>query len=152
MDTRPRVFQAGSIFNSETYEQILCSVYDQQKIYTKEEKDNSDNAQTFNDILNQTTTTNEIERLSQLIIRALPTSHNEVAHILLDLLDLVNNTPTTSTLINVNDMNIDQISSNLIMTSSHLYTPIHQTGVVLDHDRPFADYGHLGMYILMKIN
>jgi hypothetical protein len=110
----------------------------------EEEEDNGDNEHTFDDILNQTTTTTnkEIERLSQLIIRELPTSHNEVAHILLNLLDLVNHTPIPT------NMNTDQTSSsssNLMNISSHPYTPIQQAGVVLDHDRPFADYGHLGM-------
>jgi hypothetical protein len=59
----------------------------------------------------------------------------------MDLLGLVNNRPT------VTDMNVNQTSTITIAAAgSHPYPPINQTGQVAEHDRPYADYGHLSMY------
>ncbi|CAF3880358.1 unnamed protein product [Rotaria sp. Silwood1] len=94
IDTQPRIFQAGSLFDLETFERIKLNVDERTKktMIKKEEKTNEDNdngsKQVSDDISNPTTTTNEIERLTQLIIRERPVDHNEVADTLLDLIGL----------------------------------------------------------------
>ncbi|CAF5089870.1 unnamed protein product, partial [Rotaria sp. Silwood1] len=153
IDTQPRIFQAGSLFNLETFERIKLNTDERTKktMIKKEEKTNEDNdngsKQVSNDISNSTTTTNEIERLTQLIIRERPADHNEVADTLLYMIGLVNNPTTTSSMIDVDDMNTDnhQTTSSLskVIISTQPYIPLNQTGIVAEHDRPYADYGHL---------
>jgi hypothetical protein len=41
----------------------------------------------------------------------------------------------------------EQPSLALTIISTHSYPPTDQVGVVSDHDRPFAEYGHLGRYL-----
>ncbi|CAF1468639.1 unnamed protein product [Adineta steineri] len=104
--------------------------------------DSNRNEQGLDNILTETGA-NDIEYLSQLIIRDLPTGHNEVANVLMDLLDLVNDRKiTTSNMTDIDNISIDESISKQII-SSHPYPPINQTGAVMDHDRPYADYGHL---------
>ena len=36
-------------------------------------------------------------------------------------------------------------ASSTMMVPTQPYPPLTQVGIVVDHDRPYADYGHLGM-------
>ncbi|CAF1434531.1 unnamed protein product [Rotaria sordida] len=149
-DIQPRVFQAGSLFDVEAFERIKLNADKRTKItIIKEEtdEDNDNDSKNVFDDISHPTTTNEIQRLTQLTIHERPEHHNEVADILLDLMGLVNNTTTTttvSTIVDINDMNIDENKTSSKMNIfSHPYVPLNQTGIVAEHDRPYADYGHL---------
>ncbi|CAF4079530.1 unnamed protein product [Adineta steineri] len=117
--------------------------------------DDDDDDENNEYILNETNA-NDIEHLTQLIIREKPKEHNEVADALMDLLQLVNDPTTTTTassmMIDTNDENIDQTSEMIISSTSsdHPYPPINQTGIVTEHDRPYADYGHLNIEALTE--
>jgi hypothetical protein len=138
MNTQPRMFHEGIVFNSRTYEQILSSVYESKNMKGMEEDDDE---QSLNEILNQARAL-EIECLSQSVIRERPMHRCEVADTLIELLNnLVDN--TGSSMIKSDD--IDSEESSKMIVSTHPYPPINQTGLVVDHDRPYADYGHLSM-------
>ena len=38
------------------------------------------------------------------------------------------------------------------ITVKHSYPPIYRRGVVMDHDRPYADFGHLGSFLSSSLN
>ena len=41
---------------------------------------------------------------------------------------------------------------SLLSPSSSVYPPVNRRGPVADHDRPFLEYGHLGMHTLIDIH
>jgi Geminivirus Rep catalytic domain len=168
MDIQPRLFQAGSIIDPATFARIEASVCNKLNTVLKqqEEEDDddkedeedeiiSDDEQDINEILHNARD-EEIRQLSQFIITEQPIS-DETAQFFIRQLDLaLDKTKTiTTTNMDVNDINNDQqiltsclssssSSSSIIPTiSKNLYPPINQTGRVEDHDRPYAEYGHL---------
>ncbi|CAF1440991.1 unnamed protein product [Adineta steineri] len=147
IDQQYRMFQAGSIISPTTFARVETTVCN--KINATEQISDDDD-ENNRDILNETNA-NDIEYLTQLIIREKPKEHNKVADALMDLLQLVNSpivtTTASSMMIDTNDSNIDQTSEMIISSTSsdHPYPPINQTGIVTEHDRPYADYGHLNI-------
>ncbi|CAF4786174.1 unnamed protein product [Rotaria sp. Silwood1] len=154
LDTRPRLFQAGSLIDSKTYVQILSEVYAPPNIKCKEEKEEF-NSEDLNDdtdehlfddeILNQQCE-QEIQRLTQVIRSSQPEDGNETASIIMQQLNDLLATKQTA-IINDNENPISQHPIGTYATTStmiqHPYPPVNQTGLVQDHDRPYADYGHL---------
>ena len=136
--THPRHFQPGTLFDEQTYERIRSNVENPSNKFKAEEEEEEDdednNQQDLHDLLDQARAT-ELEYLSQLIDRDRPTSANEIADILLELIGNVSK-PTASTRVKT-----DEGSQTSFDTVS--YPPINQTGPIADHDRPYADYGHL---------
>jgi hypothetical protein len=147
LDTRTRCFQPGTLFDSNTFESIRSSVYSQPKNITSKEKKEEEQERNQEEGEYEARG-EEIQRLSQSIICELPADHNEIADALIELLDLIDN--TTSNI--VNDSGTDREEASNAVNSTRPYPPINQTGVVEDHDRPYADYGHLGMFLTVILN
>ncbi|CAF1437120.1 unnamed protein product [Adineta steineri] len=154
IDQRYRMFQAGSIISPTTFARVETTVYN--KINASEQGSDDDDDDENNEYMSNETNANDIEHLTQLIIREKPKEHNEVADALMDLLQLVNSpivtTTASSMMTDTNDNNIDQTPEMIITSSSsdHPYPPINQTGIVTEHDRPYADYGHLNIEALTE--
>lgn len=120
------------INEQEKNQRIICTVQRQQY-------------QNFHELLDLTRE-EELERLSKLIIHHLPTD-DTIARIMIEKLKLL----ITDTC--VQDMDIDSSNQRASSSSSstifsHPYPPENRIGQVKDHDRPYADYGHLGLYRL----
>ncbi|CAF1311227.1 unnamed protein product [Rotaria sordida] len=118
----------------------------------KQEKDDNENGgQSLNEepfdenILTQTRN-HEIERLSQVIVESQPIN-DEIAATIIEQLDLVIDAavPVDSIVLDSVERLSTQEEVPLIssMIATHPYPPIYQEGIVSDHDRPYADYGHL---------
>jgi len=149
LDTRPRFFQPGTLFDSNTYEQIFSSVYNNDvDNYDANDDDDGgddddDNDGSNKNLFDQQALYNEraqeIQQLSQVIVDNQPMDDNIAKNIMQQLQDILDTTK------NMNDDN--QVQSELqissIISTEHPYPPINQTGIVDDHDRPYADYGHL---------
>ncbi|CAF3876334.1 unnamed protein product, partial [Rotaria sp. Silwood1] len=154
IDNRPRLFRSGTLFDSNTFERIQSTVYTRQEDTKKindemkqveedddDDNDNNNDGKNLDDII-RNARAQEIERLSQAMIKNRPIHDNEVAN---DLLYLLNN-PTehkTVSLVSLNDDNIGYQTTTTTMLDNHPYPPINQTGPIADHDVPYADYGHL---------
>jgi hypothetical protein len=152
LDTRPHVFQSGSLIDSKTYEQILSSIYTKPpppniKHIKQEQDDNDDlnhvtNEQQQQQRFNQKTSNlqrreQEIQQLTQLIRTTQPTNDN-MANVIMQQLDDILQT------IVLNDNQIQQqLETSSSLPKNHPYPPINQIGPIKDHDRPYADYGHL---------
>lgn len=161
MDTRPRCFQPGTLFDSHTYQAIFSSVYHPTDLSGKADDDVDDsdreptegeeeqhqqqpfNERAFNDERDQ-----EIEQLSQAI-RADRPFDDDFANL---IMEHENNPFETTT----NDQNQNRVQSQSRVSSASSsssaivnskapcpYPPVNQTGRVADHDRPYAEYGHL---------
>lgn len=158
MGTRPRMFQRDTLFDKKTYEQIFSSVYNPKNINDKkEEKDDSDDDDTNSDHVSNEALFDEkalndereqeIQYLSQVIQASQPMDD--------DLVDIIMQgfNDTLETTINDNDSNQAQSelqTSSLIISTQHPYPPVNQTGTVKDHDRPYADYGHLKRQVIAE--
>jgi hypothetical protein len=154
VDTRPRLFQAGILFNANTYRQILSSVDDQQKMHDKEEEDDDDDDDDDYDqdnilnkeIFDQRTLNNErvqeVQCLNQ-VVRDYQPVDDSVANIIMQQLNDI-----LETTINNDDDVQSEFETSSIVSETHPYPPTNQTGPIAAHDRPYADYGHLGKYML----
>ncbi len=146
--TRSFIFQAGSIIDPATFARIEASVFNELNTVIKEDEDeDQDEEQTLEDILYQARE-EELERLSQYMNENQPTPANEIIDILLELINTVpttttaTTTTTTSTILDTS--NTDEIAEATTINRHSSYPPpINRTGRVTDHDRPYADYGHL---------
>ena len=98
-------------------------------------QESEDDEHNLVDILNEARS-KEIERLSQSIMHDRPSNHtDEVADDLIQLLDDLSQHSISAMM--------ESEDASTAMATRRPYPPIHQTGVVDDHDRPYADYGHL---------
>lgn len=155
MDIQTRIFDTRIPMDSETFLRIESSVdkklskvmyhIEKQEEYIPHEtnpttisKEQID--QNLDEFLDQART-DELDRLSQLAKEHFPTN-DIVAEIIMEQLDFaIDQTRLEET----NDIIIEEANSISSSTSSiHSYPPINQTGQINDHDRPYADYGHLG--------
>ncbi|CAF1491267.1 unnamed protein product [Rotaria sp. Silwood1] len=174
LDTQPRIFQPGTLIESDVFQRIQASVdnklnkiiikkeeeeeqqQQQQQQENEEEETDSDKEQDFNQILIKARD-EEIQQLSQFILTEKPIN-DETAQFIINQLNLTLEKTKTMTSINVNDNNKDQqqiLTSPSIITvttttTQHSYPPINQTGHVEDHDRPYAKYGHLNREIIAQ--
>jgi hypothetical protein len=153
VDTRPRLFLPGTLFDSNTYERIRSSVFNPKYINDTDEDDDDDDDVSDNELFDEQALNNqrehEIQHLSQLI-RANQPKDDYLANIIMQQLDDDDDDDILeSTMNNDNDNNNQtqsrlQTSSIIVTTTQHHpYPPVNQTGPVEDHDRPYADYGHL---------
>jgi hypothetical protein len=81
----------------------------------------------------------ELSRLSEYMVSEAP-DYSLITDLILESLGLAvpllrQDSPSSST---------DQRAS---FTVKHPYPPIYRRGVVLDHDRPYADFGHLSSFL-----
>ena len=135
IDTHPRHFLPGTLFDTQAFECIQLDVHNSSKpLLTDDEDDNDDDdddddKEDLHDILNQARTI-ELDYLSQLIQRDRPTDTNEITDL---LFDLIGHVPEPTTVIDI-----------------HTYPLMNQTGIVADCDRPYADYGHLDRQTLAQ--
>ena len=95
--------------------------------------------------------------MSQIIINEQLVGDEDVDFTLrqLNLLVIVRRTTTTMMMnmgedvrdndTNDPDNNDEQATAISIAVSTHHFPPINQVGQVSDHDRPYAEYGHVGM-------
>ncbi|CAF4781223.1 unnamed protein product [Rotaria sp. Silwood1] len=154
LDTRPRLFQAGSLIDSKTYAQMLSEVYAPPNIKCKEEEEeyNSENLnnvtdeQLFDEEVLDQQREQEIQRLTQVIRTDQPKDGNVAANIIMQQLnDILETTRPTINCDNNDPMVPNQLETSSIIStvSQHPYPPVNQTGLVHDHDLPYADYGHL---------
>jgi hypothetical protein len=108
----------------------------------QEEENNNDNGnrnhatdeQVFNEksSLNYHQCEQEIQQLTQLIRATQPTNDHMVNIIMQQLNDIIQTITTTTTPV------------------QHPYPPINQIGPIKDHDRPYADYGHLNRQLIAQ--
>jgi hypothetical protein len=117
IQTHPRHFYPGLLFDTSTFEQIQWNVDHPSKPSWSDNEDDCE--ENLNDILNQARTI-ELEYLSQLIQDDRPTDTDEIADV---LLELVNQVP-------------EIIKNDEKIIDFHPYTPIHQTGIVAECDQP----------------
>lgn len=132
------------LFDTQTFQRIQANVNPTSSsnisMVKKEEQESDDddpisgNQQDINDILHQARTT-EMEQLSQIIHRDRPTNINEIVDI---LLQLIGNIPESTAVVSTDEPLKTTTADNV-----YVYPPLNQTGTVADHDRPYADYGHL---------
>ncbi|CAF0991888.1 unnamed protein product [Didymodactylos carnosus] len=142
LNTRPCLFQPSTLFDSETFERVRSAVsspLDKTTMETEEEvetedEDGDEQEQGLADVLTQTRAT-EIERLSQSIVNDRPSHTGEFADVLIQLLDDIPENPIPTMM--------ESDNANTAMATRRSHPPIDQTGFVDDHDRPYADYGHL---------
>lgn len=134
LDNRPRYFRPGSIIDDTTYHRITNSTMDNNFLNIEMEEENLTND-------------NQSSSVSSIIHMEKP-MNDPIADALVECLDQIDE---------VHDGIDDNVTENesecdsIIITSSHPYPPINRTGQVADHDRPFADYGHLGRYTYFSI-
>ena len=80
----------------------------------------------------------ELSRLAEYMVSEAP-DYSLITDLILESLGLAvpdrQDSPSSST---------DQRASIIV---KHPYPPIYRRGVVLDHDRPYADFGHLGSFL-----
>lgn len=145
------MFQAGTLFDSDTYERILSMVYNQQKVHGKKDEQEgydsgdhcTDNISNEEQIFDQkhlnNERTQEIQHLIQNIRDDQPVNDYIASIIMKQLDDALAITLTND---NGNVQNKSEIGSSI--STRYPYPPIIQTGPIIDHDRPYADYGHLG--------
>jgi hypothetical protein len=163
IDPRPRLFQGGSRIDAATFTRIEADVTKKLDIIAKgdkkvinendtddtddedEEDDEDDDEnrsldkEVFNDLHEQ-----EIQRLSQIIRATQPAEDDDVAHLAHIIMNDSNAPLQTSS-------SIDTSTTTTPATSTpHPYPPINQTGTITDHDRPYADYGHLKRQIIAQ--
>ncbi|CAF1390193.1 unnamed protein product [Adineta steineri] len=166
IDTKPRMFQQGTLFDQKTYEQILSSVYNPKNINDKKEErdnnhdgdgddddddDNTDNDSVLNEELFDEKAINdereqEIQYLTQVIQANQPMNDDLVGIMMQEINDTLE--------ITIDDDNQTQselqTSSSHIISTQHPYPPVNQTGLVKDHDRPYAEYGHLSRQVIAE--
>ena len=150
MDTRPHLFQPGSLFDVSTYDRILSSVMEERATKSKdtdidehEQYDDSvehhPNSETFDHMYINHQRSQELQHLSRVIHNEQPMD-DDMADIVVQQLNEI--------LDEIEDMDDDatenEQETSAMISNTHPYPPINQTGLVADHDRPHADYGHLG--------
>ena len=135
------------LFDTQTFQRIQANVNPAAAASSssnismvKEEQESDDddttsaNQQDINDILYQAGTA-ELEHLSQIIQRDRPANANEIVDI---LLQLIGNIPESTAVVSTDEPLETTTTDNV-----YVHPPLNQTGTVADHDRPYADYGHL---------
>lgn len=165
---QPRLFQPGMLFNRQTFERIEAQVKNVPLNVPIPEESNDDdddgktNIKRFNDITLQQIRQEEIQQLSHTMIQDRP-REDPMAELLLEEINSIfkdriskpdsttddNNQqfppsrpPTMTATATINDDDHQKKGSPFIVTSSP-YPPINRAGPVSDHDRPYAEYGHL---------
>ena len=114
---------------------------------TDEENDIDDahqsNHGTFNSMITRNKLEFELQRLSQEIQNEQPTNDpmaNGLVQQLNEIIEVIEEP------VNDNEHNNEsEMSSTTAKT--YPYPPVNQHGLIADHDRPYADYGHLGMFL-----
>lgn len=85
---------------------------------------------------------NELSRLAEYMVSEAP-DYSLITDLILESLGLAvplrQDSPSSST---------DQRASLIV---KHPYPPIYRRGVVMDHDRPYADFGHLGSFLFHSL-
>lgn len=150
IDTRPRLFQPGSLFDVGTYERIVHDVMEEESTKNKDidieddEQYNDNDEHQLNDKIIDPMhidheRTRELERLSRVIHSEQP-MNDDMTKIIMQQLDEI--------LQGIEEMDDvateDEHEISSMANSTRPYPPMDQSGLVADHDRPYADYGHLG--------
>ena len=148
IDNRPRVFQAGTLFNRRTYDRVLSSVFTRDDVRIQRattddvECDNSDDNDDDDDDTHEVAMDRErnekIRHLTQVIRTEQPIDDDVARSIMEQLDDLL--PPAT---VNQEDSMPSSSTTMSAMTTAHPYPPVHRTGLIAEHDRPHADDGHL---------
>ena len=140
------------MFDSETYKQISSSVYEAESLHNDVAEKAYDpdfettelsTQEVFDQIALQTERAQEIEHLTHVILCEQP-PNDQLAHALMEQLNEI-----VEAVHNMHDVSgaREFVLSSLDTQAS--YDPsTNQTGIVADHDRPSADYGHLGRFDL----
>ena len=154
IDTRPRVFQPGTLVDSNTFDRLLSTTHTiaNRKATAAWHSSSSDDdemvtdeRQGLDEILNVARAA-EIQELSQILLAEQPPNDDTAQFILGQLniaLDRTNTiAPSATTAVRTQQQQQPQ--------QQRPYPPINQTGLVDDHDRPYADYGHLDRQTLAQ--
>ena len=131
IDTAPRLFRPGTLLNAITFEKIQSNVFD-----NKDDADDMKDIELFNLANLYDEREQMITYLTQRIQITQPVN-DVVAKLMMNEL--------------LNDNN-ENVSSLLSSSSVSVYPPVNRHGPVADHDRPFLEYGHLGMHTLIDIH
>ena len=158
------MFSPGTPYNSKTHEQLLSAAYETTNTADSEddgdeEQDapiettstdviDKDVQQNLRDILNQERE-NEIEQLAQNTISQEP-NDDETAQLITEELNLRRRNTERITTTNEYDRNPEEDAYPSSMISIHSYPPTNQTGIIQDHDRPFAEYGHVDRQAIVE--
>ena len=131
----PSVFRRGILFNSDIHAEITRAAAEIQEQCLFDEQDLVDRRGV------------ELEELPHIIRSSQPVD-DEQAQVIMQHLDrALQTTAMAADDKEDSDNDNDQISVTSTMISTHPYPPITQQGLIADHDRPYADYGHLGRHI-----
>jgi hypothetical protein len=156
MDMGPRLFRPGTLYSSKTYEQIFSATYRSPDILEHSEdevEDEVDDVMTFDEqqqdlqeILCQARE-DKMQALSQQAVTTKPVD-DEFAELIINELDL-----RAASANSIRNMDVDDDDdaaatdepdpASPVISPQYSYPPVNQTGPILDHDRPFAEYGHL---------
>ena len=155
------MFQEGTIVDSNTYDRLLSEATRKaeernnlaiHRARNSDEKVETEEIRSSNGSVNEERTA-EIQQLSQIMIAEQPTD-DEMAQFILAELNLALDRPNIITSLATNTANTQQQQSQLVAsnlaTQQRPYPPVNQTGLVADHDRPYADYGHLDRQTLAR--
>ena len=154
-NTPPRLFQPGRSPSLKKFAQAFSAVY---KATDTNDRSDSDEAEDIDDTMSEKGSDlqaildkkreTELQELSQNTQRDKP-HDDEIAQIIVDeiILGLENAATTTNRALDMVDDHAadDDHEQEIIssMRSVRSYPPVHQTGAIDNHDRPFAEYGHL---------
>lgn len=139
IDRRPRLFRPGTIISSDRFEEIVNEVYSEKSSHHPFDTDHEN--ENLDAVLSQMRE-REIECLTQFIISR-PPEHDEMVQVLLSQLNLPIHTSQQQEISVLSSSSVPPPPLTTTILSQNPYPPIHQTGLVRDHDRPYADYGHL---------
>ena len=138
MRIRPRLFENGEVFNSASYEKVFSGNYRTEEKSADDDKDDKDvttsvdQQQDLHAVLYRAREA-ELDALAAVAVTQRP-SDDETTDFILNELGL------RSANRQADDAEPPAPSS---LGSVRSYPPVHQTGPVDDHDRPFAEFGHL---------
>lgn len=168
MNNRPRLFQAGHLISQDVYQRIQSEVNRKEVEIDDHQRDTDDDDQENDNTLDgrlHQAREEELIYLSQLLVSQQP-KDDALADYVLSQSNLSKDhqrppSSSTSTLSrqdtsrssqfiteNYMDRHANILSLPIVPTPStptiyHPYPPIDRIGIVSEHDRPYADYGHL---------
>ena len=104
--------------------------------------DNPSDEEVFDQMIMVKEQERELQQLYRFVQNSQLTNDDITSAIIQQLNDVVNATAVDH--INQDEVSRESLTTSSIQTITSLpYPPVNQTGFIADHDRPYADYGHL---------
>ena len=150
IDTRPQLSRSGALFDPNVDDQISHMDFQPMKTTGTDEENDSGVHQSNHEMFDRMITKNkfefELQRLSQTIQNEQPMD-DPMANALMQQLNEIIEVIEES--VDNNEHNNESEMSS-ITTGTYPYPLVNQYGLIADHDRPYADYGHLGMFLFNR--